>query len=376
MASVEVYDIGSESFSVRLTGLMTADADGTVIEYRRMCKWIAYDRIDGTLTNADYSTFIEPGNTQGGDYLFSGMIPGHKYQVQCLVYNLNTLDLIATVISDTFYTESESSGGGEETPTWVLHEISREFLNRTEPFEVFTTLGKRYTLYRITFSCAYDGEVTIYSKSNIDTVGYLTTHTNWVNVFNAPYPPVITDDDSGADANFSITSTVKAGTVYYVWFRGQNGTEIGYDVTIRINPPEEPAQMEKPAKWDWTTSNGSATDEQTKAAYKAVKNKESTLNFNHSVWDDMVDKVKEILDYSGETWLAQSSGGYATYANTKLKKGGYLYPVYFNSLRFNIGSRYSTGIEEQVSGAPVRGWYFLRLAECINAWIDLLSDTS
>ena len=44
----------------------------------------------------------------------------------------------------------------------------------------------------------------------------------------------------------------------------------------------------------------------------------------------------------------------------------------FNALRFNIGSRTSTGIADKSAGQEVVGDYFVTLAKCINGWIDKL----
>lgn len=122
-------------------------------------------------------------------------------------------------------------------------------------------------------------------------------------------------------------------------------------------------------EWSWSTSNGNASTAQTKAAYSAVTSKGSTDEFSYLVWNDMVDKVYEILDATNDSWNSK----YATYAATKMSSSDKsLTAARFNSLRYNIGLRYSTGINEVAKGDTVYGWYFTTLANCINNWIGEL----
>ena len=120
-------------------------------------------------------------------------------------------------------------------------------------------------------------------------------------------------------------------------------------------------------KWSWTSSNGSATDEETQAAYYAIMKKGLTSKFSHRVWNDMVNKVKAVLDRIGNPWNAT----YATHADTLMSDSDtVLTATRFNSLRHVIGIYYSTGISEVAKGDPVLGSYFIILAKSLNGWID------
>lgn len=120
------------------------------------------------------------------------------------------------------------------------------------------------------------------------------------------------------------------------------------------------------ATWSWNASNGIATTSQTLAAYSAVTELTSVKNFSYLVWNDMVNKVKEILDATGNSW----DSFYANYENTKMTSSDKtLTAKRFNSLRYNIGSHYSTGIEEVKKGDTVLGSYFRLLASKMNFWI-------
>ena len=119
--------------------------------------------------------------------------------------------------------------------------------------------------------------------------------------------------------------------------------------------------------WSWSSSNGTASASQTKAAYTALTNNGSTSDFSYLVWNDMCSKVIEIENAAGLTWSTK----YASYADTKMSSSDQvLTATRFNSLRYNIGRSYSTGINEVASGDTVYAWYFTTLARCMNEWID------
>ena len=81
----------------------------------------------------------------------------------------------------------------------------------------------------------------------------------------------------------------------------------------------------------------------------------------------MCSKVIEIENAAGLTWSTK----YASYADTKMSSSDKaLTAKRFNSLRYNIGRSYSTGINEVSSGDIVYAWYFTTLARCMNEWID------
>lgn len=125
--------------------------------------------------------------------------------------------------------------------------------------------------------------------------------------------------------------------------------------------------------WDWSISNSQpgssepSTAAQTKRAEQAVRQKLATTEFSYRVWNDMVDKVKEIVDAYGYSW----STLYPSYSNTRMTSSDKaMTAARFNSLRQNIGAHYSTGISAVQPGDPILGSYFITLANCINSWID------
>lgn len=119
--------------------------------------------------------------------------------------------------------------------------------------------------------------------------------------------------------------------------------------------------------WSWTSSNGEATDDQTKAAYSAITNKGLTSKFSYLVWNDLVNKVQEVLDALDDTW----NSAYCTKADALMSSSDKtLTATRFNSVRYNIGLRYSTGISEVAKGDSVLGSYFTTMTTSLNAWIN------
>lgn len=91
--------------------------------------------------------------------------------------------------------------------------------------------------------------------------------------------------------------------------------------------------------------------------------------FSYTVWNALCDKVVAIHQAHGSyiRWLDDR----LTLQQTKMTGNDRtLTAQRFNSLRFNIGSHYSTGLPEVSSGQPVPGSYFLTLGQAINHWID------
>lgn len=123
------------------------------------------------------------------------------------------------------------------------------------------------------------------------------------------------------------------------------------------------------AAWDWNASNGEASATLTKAAKYAVDHKGSLSDFSYKVWNDMCKKVLDIENAAGLQWNPK----YAEYLDTKMSSTDKVLTAdRFNSLRYNIGRSYSTGIDEVKSGWPVLGSYFVTLTNCMNAWINKL----
>lgn len=211
------------------------------------------------------------------------------------------------------------------------------------------------------------GKAVFYSDNIyfLDTYGYLHD-SDPGSGYNKGY--VAKDDDSGDGMNFRIEYNVVGGRWYYLFVEKYPTDTLPDDedasYTVHIIPPYK----EKPLKWGWQQSNGTASAQQTQNAYSAILGNGYTTSFSYLVWNDMVEKVKEILDYMDEAWETYGSADYSSTKMTASDK--MLTATRFNSLRFNIGSHKSTGITDKVRGNDVIGSYFTTLTNCINAWID------
>jgi hypothetical protein len=129
---------------------------------------------------------------------------------------------------------------------------------------------------------------------------------------------------------------------------------------------------DKPAVslWSWTASNGSATATQTSKAYTAITNKGETSDFSYLVWNDMCKKVYDVRSAIGE-WAWDTA--YLPYENTRMSSSDkILTATRFNSLKYNIGSKYSTGISDVSKSDAVYGYYFTTLMAKLNEWIGTL----
>ena len=120
-------------------------------------------------------------------------------------------------------------------------------------------------------------------------------------------------------------------------------------------------------KWSWAASNGSASTAQTKAAYSAIKNEGAGEDFSYLVWNDLVDKINEVVIAIGSSW----SSYYTTLADAKQSRAGQILTAkQYNAARQNVGAHYSTGIGE-VNGDSEFTWSCIYdLAQKLNEWID------
>ena len=244
------------------------------------------------------------------------------------------------------------------TEPWSLNSSNYGTLSAAKTESVYVS---PFTLYRRAVKFSDSGSVTISASGSLDTYGWVGVSSDFAH--GKPKEYMKKDDDSGSSFNFSITMDVEAGEQYYIWFKSLEVTGSG-TVTVNVT---QPVGFYVP-KWDWNKSNGTASDEDTKAAYFAATFQGETLDFSHDVWNDLVDKVKAILDELDLEWN-QYYG--LTYEETRMTAKPYeLTAQKFNSLRYNVGVHYSTNIDEVSPGDDVLGKYITILASRINDWID------
>ena len=375
MASVKVSDITSTSFKVRLTGLQDTYA------YQRRVHWtIWYKPSSEPTLECSADKYIDAYTGEGGDYTVSGLRPNTEYVADADVYGIvnGTEMYLDSFHSDPFYTDEDESGGddsGDEN-TWAVSDVTP--LGTFFEHDHFTTtvLTGPYSVnpYSMEFIC--EGTVEFYTTGSVDTGGEYSENLSF-DIYEGSSDYIKADDNSGDGNNFYIKSnTVYPNKTYYLWVKcWDNPNNAAYTLHIVFTPS---STTETVAKWSWTASNGSASVTETSEAYNAVKKKQSTKNFSHLVWNDMVDKVHDVIKAYSRS--ADWDSSYAPYENTKMNSAPYyLTAVKFNSLRNNIeivggwlSLGYRTDIGKVESGDYVYGEYFTTLADYINDCIDKL----
>jgi hypothetical protein len=175
---------------------------------------------------------------------------------------------------------------------------------------------------------------------------------------------------SGADYTFtgldaSTTYTVKA------FVDNISGMSSGLTLTKSVKTDAKAIEIDT---WYWYGSNGSASASATAAAAEAIVYGGSTKDFSYLVWNDMVDKVKEVLDATGGKW----DSTYASYSGTRMKSSDKtLTATRFNSLRLNIQNNVwlnPTSVPFAYTGDEVKGSYFTDMMSAVNRWINSVTD--
>lgn len=144
--------------------------------------------------------------------------------------------------------------------------------------------------------------------------------------------------------------------------------------------------------FDWTTSNGDATAEQTHEAYTAITTKGLCSDFSRLVWNDLVNLLSVALSEAGLPWIAT----YGTAASTLIPEYlGQLTANRFNAMVCNIGQLYypnwywvtsgpgkigRTYVRGKVQTGNFRtadgvyGKYIVELTEQLNLFLRVLQD--
>lgn len=362
MAGISVASKTSSSVALYVSSLDTSWTNGTRTVY-----WYLGRANGGIPTESNYymkrTATIADRAPSGGEVTFTGLSPSTQYGVYCAIYHGSTL--LAEL-------QGYVTTNADEIDTWSIAPINLGTL--TSNYYKFLEFNlNEYQVYRYSFTAPYSGTLDIASWESVDVRVYLTTNPSFNEFGGEPYSYDAYDDGTDYYINYHI----EKDTTYYVFFRGFNElvtgaceVDFGFVADAGTNI----------SKWSWSASNGSANDTQTYAAYLALLNKEDTRNFSHLVWNDMVDKVWEIIKVKTNWW----DSNYASKDNTKMNYSPYeLTANMFNSLRNNIeliGNDDSvlgrkTGIskvESYNTTYPVKAEYFLTLANYINDCIDNL----
>lgn len=171
----------------------------------------------------------------------------------------------------------------------------------------------------------------------------------------------LTDSSWEADSNYIIT-----GTAYYTDNGVWKSSPLSAVYLTAIAPssgggtdpdPDEPTEK-RISRWYWDTDIHAGLPV-------------SEVRFTE--WNSLIDKIKELLDTGHyDSWLTKSSeGAILSMKDSRIDSSNKtLTAAKFNSVRFNISSRFATGISKVSKGDPVLAEYFDTLERSINKWID------
>ncbi len=155
------------------------------------------------------------------------------------------------------------------------------------------------------------------------------------------------------------------GTDYMLNYVGRSPYGLGpgmpSPVAARTLPAIEP--------WHWTSSNGSASAEQTGNAYRVLLGEIPVdSNFSHLVWNDLVDKVVEVQNAAGKSWT--TTGG-LTAAQCRVSAGDTLSARIYNSVKKNIEAFGETGISDvSRDNEELTGNHIIQLTGVLNSYIN------
>lgn len=115
-----------------------------------------------------------------------------------------------------------------------------------EDFNAYFQL-QPYQLQRYKITFLKSGLATFYTEGNGDTIGYLSSSTNYNDTNGIPSAILAQSDDSNnSNRNFNFTYKVTANTIYYLWIRAYEATDKFY-TTLCVIPPGQ-----RPEKFNWT----------------------------------------------------------------------------------------------------------------------------
>lgn len=343
MATFSCTNSTSSSLTIRVTGLPS----GT-----RVVNWY----IGTSTSNMPYDDYENTTSTSCS-HTFTGLDSETSYYIKVKATDASGNDLGVYTSSQRYVTDVE------ETASWMIGN-KYTWSNISAQQSQYLSFGLAGYVARFTITFARSGSATFYSTGNSDTYGYLSIESSFDKETGGPSSYLVRDDDSGSGNNFQFTYTVSAGTTYYLWARIYNLTGTGA-MTVYVTPPGISIDP-----WNWSSSNGSATPGQTSTAYRAITNNGVVSDFSYLVWNDLVDKVLEAKDAAGVAWNPK----YLSAANTKMTSSNKtLTADRFNSLRYNVGIHFSTGLNDVYKGDKVYGWYFTAITDALNNWIDDLT---
>lgn len=283
----------------------------------------------------------------------------------------DTLDIAPFMTLETAILEElvQSLGAGQDQYEYPLNTLHTE-LNYYNKSSTLSTKDKN--ILRLIYSPYVDAG---------DHYDVLSKNLNIPKGVYRHWPPTETNEELIIPLTSSTHDIFEAGASYQVRaFIVNSSGKMSYtsdwlDIVI-------PGTSSRPSNWSWTTSNGDASDTETRNAGYAVNKRSGyyVKDFSYFVWNDLVKKVGEFLKYKkmDDTAINETKYGFpstTTYSqmlpyaemNNTESDGKVLTAKRFNIVKYCIGSMESTGIPDQSKGNIVYGHYFTTLTDKLNS---------
>lgn len=205
------------------------------------------------------------------------------------------------------------------------------------------------------------------------TVGEVTSHTIEVTLkaiskatsYVIAYRPDSTTTARNVETtlrNYTLTS-LEPNQRYVINYYGKNSYGTGPYMPSPVYATTRPEIVVEP--WSWTSSNGAATDTQTRNAYQILQGNRAADDFHHNVWNDFIDKIVEMREAYGLFWTTDS-GRFPSASGCKVSAGDTLTAEIYNAAKTNIGSIQSTGIQDVDPGDEITGYHVLHISDVLN----------
>lgn len=160
----------------------------------------------------------------------------------------------------------------------------------------------------------------------------------------------------------SLFSNITGKVTLYCYAQAKNGMYyIVGSVTVTV----------KLSTWNWDSSNGTATAEETEKAYNAVIGKGDVSDFSYKVWNDLVDKATGVAEAMGATINIESC---KMTSNNKTLTAAKFNPVYGLAAYINTKDVAMITSVSVNARDPVRGKYFTNMADWINYRIGVINN--
>lgn len=283
-------------------------------------------------------------------------------------FGLYVVGLSVTTPSGSVYTKENEhitiEGDGLEQNGWyyimasTIGELSSMYRKN---FAAGTLATEKYyhRIYRYSMTFEKSGKALFYTTKGVNYMYIdLSADTEYAykGGWSVLYPTNSLASSQGYKSRFACE--VEAGVTYYLWIRCDYADNSAAE-TVVIVPPIE--------AWDWEAS------EDKRNAFRALTQKGPTTDFNYSVWNELVNKVKTVAEADPDegSWIRSPDDGiYYTAGQTKINPNDKtLEADKFNALRYNVCEHVYTGIGIKNHGDAVIGQEFITITDCLNVWI-------